>query len=126
MSKKSVFKFTINDTSKSKEIIDSIIMDYLKQNDFNYNDNEQCYIIGQPSELEANMNMAKSITYSMAYNEQMIFSNLHRCFEYEIIGNQLIIKAYILNPFSNIPCILYVLLLSFISPLLLLLNDPII
>lgn len=101
MSKKSIFKFIIKDVEKTKEIIDSIIVNYLKQNNFSYNNNEKCYIIGNPSEKDANINMAASIVSNIQPYFVVTYPNLHQCFEYEIIGNQLIIKACILNVFSN-------------------------
>lgn len=106
MSTKSIFKFIIRDVEKTKEIIDSIIVNYLEQNNFSYNNNEKCYIIGNPSEKDANINMAASIVSSIpsivSNHGLVIYSNLHQCFEYEIIGNQLIIRACVLNAFSNI------------------------
>lgn len=102
MSKKSIFKFIIRDDEKTKEMIDSIIVNYLEQNNFRYNNNEKCYIIGNPSEKDANIDMAATIVSNIQPYFIVTYPHLHQCFEYEIIGNQLIIKACILNDFSNI------------------------
>ena len=114
MSKKSVFKFNINNVQEKKEIIDTIISNYLSDNGFNYNSNEKCYIIGTVSEAEADKNMAINImnaavqkhAYDLdptsAARLARLHSNIHQCLEYEILGNQLVIKAYTLNAFSNI------------------------
>lgn len=101
MSKKSVFKFNISNTQETKKTIDNIIGNYLEQNEFNYNNNEKCYIIGTPSEKDANLNMADNILTSMQSHATVRYTNQHQCLEYEIVGTQLIIKAYILNAFSN-------------------------
>ena len=112
MSKKSVFKFNINNMKDSKEIIDTIISSYLRENGFNYNSNENCYIIGNPSEEDANKNMAinvastlersvKGLNPTSAAHLSTLYTNIHPCLEYEIVGNKLVIKAYTLNAFSN-------------------------
>lgn len=108
MSKKSVFKFNINNIPEARTTIDTIIGNYLKQNGFNYNNDEKCYIIGTPSEEDANKNMAVNIASTLESNIlgikpnlMTIYANIHQCLEYEIVGNQLVIKAYILNAFSN-------------------------
>lgn len=102
MSKKSIFKFIITDVQKTKDIIDPIIVNYLEQNNFSFNNSEKCYIIGNPSEKDANINMVASIVSNIQPYYMITYPNLHPCFEYEIIGNQLIIKACILNAFSNV------------------------
>lgn len=101
MSKKSIFKFIIKDVANTKKIIDSIIVNYLEENNFSYNNNEKCYIIGNLSEKDANINMAASIVSNIQPYFIVTYPNLHQCFEYQIIENKLIIKAYILNAFSN-------------------------
>lgn len=104
MSKKSVFKFNINNIQEKKEIIDTIIGNYLSENGFNYNSDENCYIIGNPSEEDANKNMSINVASTLVYGSHLstLYTNIHQCLEYEIVGNQLVIKAYTLNAFSNI------------------------
>ena len=109
MSKKSVFKFNINNMQDRREIIDTIISNYLSENGFNYNSNENCYIIGNPSEEDANKNMAINVFSTLERSamgldpkSHTLYANIHPCLEYEIVGNQLVIKAYTLNAFSNI------------------------
>ena len=113
MSKKSVFKFNISNMQEKKEIIDTIISNYLSENGFNYNSNENCYIIGTVSEAEADKNMAINVATTLRRQSaglnatggahlSTLYTNIHQCLEYEIVGNELVIKAYTLNAFSNI------------------------
>lgn len=113
MSKKSVFKFNISNMQEKKEIIDTIIGNYLSENGFDYNSNENCYIIGTVSEAEADKNMAINVATTLGRQAagldptggahlSTLYTNIHQCLEYEIVGNELVIKAYTLNAFSNI------------------------
>lgn len=113
MSKVSVFKFKINNIVEKTELIDTIISEYLNKNGFNYNSNEKCYMIGNPSEADANKNMALNIASTLERHAldlnptsvshlSRVYTNIHQCLEYEILGNQLIIKAYTFNAFSSI------------------------
>jgi hypothetical protein len=88
--------------------IEAIIGNYLKQNGFNYNNNEKCYIIGTPSEKDANIDMVTHVVENMHSHIMMTtYPDMYQCLEYEIEGNQLIIKAYILNAFSNVKLDIY-------------------
>ena len=114
MSKKSVFKFNINNMQENKEVINNIINNYLSENEFNYNSDEKCYVIGTISEEDANKNMTVNVMNAAiqkhvfnldptsAAHLSNVYSNIHPCLEYEVVGNQLVIKAYTLNAFSNI------------------------
>lgn len=106
MSKISVFKFNIEKVS-DYNIINSIVEKYLNENGFSYNYNEQCYMIGEASEKEANEHMAYEIASAMydmtrGFNHIYTNPNIHPCLTFKIEGNQLIIKAYTLNAFANI------------------------
>ncbi len=104
MSKVSVFKFNINQIVDYSRI-NSIIENYLNENGFSYNPNEQCYMIGEASEQQANENMAVEVIGTMAiglHNLYYAHANIHPCLTYKIEGNQLIIKAYTLNAFANV------------------------
>lgn len=98
MSKKSVFKFDFK--NEKKEIVESIIISYLERNQFVYNDNANCYVIGNLSEKDIKMDMATTMV-SNIQPYYVVNYNFRRCFEYEILDNQLIIKACILNTFTN-------------------------
>lgn len=105
MSKVSVFRFNIG-LDISNDVVNSIIKNYLEENEFNYDYNEQCYIVGKVSEKEANEGMALEIVdalydVSIGINHIYVNPNIHPCLVYEIYENQLIIKAYILNNFSG-------------------------
>lgn len=83
MSTISFLKFTIKDLSEENlNNINSIIIDYLKRFNFEYNKEKMCYINTQP------MYFLRDVLCNFQYN---------RCFEYKIIENKLIIKAYLLN-----------------------------
>lgn len=106
MSKVSVFKFNISQIP-NYNIINSIIANYLNENGFSYNYNEQCYMIGEASEKKANEHMVSEIVgamYDMSRGINHIYNNpnVHPCLEYKIDGNQLIVKAYTLEAFANI------------------------
>lgn len=106
MSEVSVFKFNISRVS-DYTIINSIITNYLNENGFYYNYNEQCFMIGEVSEQRANEHMALEIVgamYDMSRGISHIYvnPNIHPCLTYQIEGSQLIIKAYTLNDFANI------------------------
>lgn len=106
MSKKSVFMFNVNVANeKLNDEIKLIIDSYLKEENFLYNNAEKCFVTGDLSKEEtkdANINMVTNIVFGIQPYYKIRYANLHRCFEYEISGNQLIIKAFILNAFSNI------------------------
>lgn len=104
MSKVSVFKFNISQIIDYTSI-NSIIENYLNENGFSYNPNEQCYMIGEASEKEANENMAVEVIGTMAIGLDNLYyahANIHPCLTYKIEGSQLIIKAYTLNAFANV------------------------
>lgn len=106
MSKISVFKFNISQES-DYTIINSIIANYLNENEFCYNYNEQCYMVGEASEQKANEHMASEIVgamYDMSRGISHIYvnPNIHPCLTYKIEGTQLIIKAYTLDAFANV------------------------
>lgn len=105
MSKLSVFKFNIG-LGTSYSDINSIINNYLNDSSFIYDYNAQCYVVGEISEKKANEHMALEIVDALYDNAKGIShiyvnQNLHPCLNYRIDGNQLIIKAYILNDFAN-------------------------
>lgn len=76
MSKKSVFKFTINNIKEKKKLIDDIITNYLNENQFEITSDNSTYLSG-------------------------LYANFYWCLEYEITENQLVIKAYIVNANSG-------------------------
>ena len=103
MSKVSVFKFNISQIT-DYTIINSIVTNYLTENGFSYNSNEQCYMIGEASEEKANEHMAVEIIGTMAGVTRYghVNPNIHPCLTYKIEESQLIIRAYTLNAFANV------------------------
>lgn len=117
MSKKSVFKFTIGGTENSKEVIDLIITKYLEKRGFIWDKDNECYMIGYLSEEEANISVARKVVTAISQSARSGYTNSvapvdpitsNPCFEYEIVGNNLIIKACVLNPFSSIKSYIHV------------------
>lgn len=101
MSKVSVFKFDISNVT-DQNVISSIIVDYLRKNGFNFNESEQFYIIDSP-EKQVEENIGAETVGTMGKEVNTLFdSRSNPCFSYQIVGNQLIIKAYTVNPLSGI------------------------
>ena len=103
MSKISVFKFNINDTSEmSIETTKKIIMEYLSLRGFFFNNEKMCYTTGEPNKMDEAKNIALSIGASVAATavtggRVTTINTVQRGFEYNILNNTLIIKAYLIN-----------------------------
>lgn len=90
MSKKSVFKFTINDSSRVGEI-ENIIKQYLSTNNFEYNEQKNCY-----------KSISRGQTGVPGYGMVVDYTSTWG-FEYKIENNLLIIKSFVdmFNPKLN-------------------------
>lgn len=103
MSKISVFKFNINNynSNENSNIIHNIIGEYLGSRGFYYNQEKRCYMTGQPTStaknIAVNIGMAVSSAALTGGTRVVGVQSLQRGFEFQINGNQLIIKAYLID-----------------------------
>lgn len=102
MSKISVFKFNINN-NKSINILNNIIGEYLRTRGFFYNQEKGCYTTGTPTSQDYSKNIAKNVGLAVASaaltggTRVVGVTLIQKGFEVQINGNQLIIKAYLIN-----------------------------
>ena len=86
MSRVSLFKFNFNGNEQILSIIKQIIDNYLNSRGFFYNGEKSCYITGR---LTKRLKSVKSIFWHA--------DKIKYGFEYQISGNELIIKAHTID-----------------------------
>ncbi|MBQ6323912.1 MAG: hypothetical protein IJI22_03665 [Bacilli bacterium] len=103
MSKKSIFKFRLNNPEQESNIVNQIINNYLNSRGFFYNSEKSCYTTGTPTKEENISNAALSAGVSIAATAitgnavGISYNKIERGFEYKMNGNELIIKAYLIT-----------------------------
>ena len=103
MSKKSIFKFKLNNTEQEANILNQIINNYLGTRGFFYNSEKSCYTTGTPTKEENISNAALSVASSIAATAitgnvvGISYNKIERGFEYKVNNNELIIKAYLIT-----------------------------
>ena len=98
MGKVSVFKFNINGDEQKINMVKQIIANYLNSRKFFYNNEKLCYTTGEPTKQDLSRDKVENVVStvaSMALGSTFIHikKRIQHGFEFEINGNQLIIKA---------------------------------
>lgn len=109
MSKISVFKFNINNynSNDSTNIIHKIIGEYLGTRGFHYEQESNSYRTGNPSQQNFNKNMATAVGTALTSaaltggTRAVTVRSIDRGFEFQIKGNELLIKAYLIDNMYN-------------------------
>ncbi len=111
MSKISIFKFKIN-RQIDIVFINNIMNNYLYEKGFKYYDKEKCYMNNIPSQeiidkiesKKSSNNIFVDFYYLILWGRFLDYDyfSYHKCLEYEIDGNYLIIKAYTIDLYSNV------------------------
>ena len=117
MSKISVFKFNINRDEQTINIAKQIISNFLKSRRFFYNNEKLAYTTGKPTKQDYAKDMIGTI--ASAVSSAAIGSTFYHVrksiqhgFEVKINGNQLIIKAYLIDCRYNLKQHIHSLLMS--------------
>lgn len=101
MSKVSVFRFKINNTEEIDKI-NQIIDNYLNARRMFYDNEKQCYMTAKPTKQDniknAALSTGVSVVASVLTGGVAVFSYnaIQHGFEYQINGNELVIKAYLI------------------------------
>ena len=99
MGKISVFKFRLGDSADENEV-KALIESYLASRGLNFDSVANVYTTGAPTKEENMKNLAKSVAVSLASAAiggtfGHVYSKIEHCLEYQLAGNELVIKAYL-------------------------------